>query len=71
MRGAAERSVFASIFTNVHLAQGRRFATHTAHGAPQIAEMQQASHSIELPSSELADPVGGMLRRAKTLSASR
>lgn len=71
MRGAAERSVFASIFTNVHLAQGRRFATHTAHGAPQIAEMQQAGHSIELPSSELADPVGGMLRRAKTLSASR
>lgn len=71
MRGAAQKSVFASIFTNVHLAQGRRFATHTAHGAPQIAEMQQASHSIELPSSELADPVGGMLRRAKTLSASR
>lgn len=71
MRGAAEKSVFASIFTNVHLAQGRRFATHTAHGAPQIAEMQQASHSIELPSSELADPVGGMLRRAKTLFASR
>jgi len=71
MRGAAQRSVFASIFTNVHLAQGRRFATHTAHGAPQIAEMQQVSHSIELPSSELADPVGGMLRRAKTLAASR
>ena len=71
MRGATQKSVFASIFTNVHLAQGRRFTTHTAHGAPQIAEMQQASHSIELPSSELADPVGGMLRRAKTLSASR
>lgn len=71
MRGAAQKSVFASIFTNVHLAQGRRFATHTAHGAPQIVEMQQASHSIELPSSELADPVGGMLRRAKALSASR
>ena len=71
MRGAAQKSVFASIITNVHVAQGRRFVTHTAQGAPQIAEMQQASHSIELPSSELADPVGGMLRRAKTLSASR
>jgi hypothetical protein len=71
MRGAAERSVFASIFTNVHLAQGRRFATHTTHSTPQVAEMQQASHSIELPSSELADPVGGMLRRAKALAASR
>lgn len=71
MRGAAERSVLATIFTNIHLAQGRRFATHTAHGAPQVSEMQQASHSIELPSSELADPVGGMLRRARTLAASR
>lgn len=71
MRGASERSVFASIFTKVHLAQGRRFATHTSHGAPQVAEMQQASHSIELPNSELSDPVGGMLRRARTLAASR
>lgn len=71
LRGAAERSVFASIFTNVHLAQGRRFATHTPHGAPQVAAMQQSSHSIELPSSELADPVGGMLRRARALAASR
>jgi hypothetical protein len=71
MRGAHEKSVFASIFTQVNLAQGRRFATHTEHGAPQVAEMQQASHSIELPSSELADPVGGMLRRARTLVASR
>lgn len=71
MRGAAERSVFASIFTNVHLAQGHRFATHTIHGTPQVAEMQQASHSIELPSSERADPVGGMLRRVQALAASR
>lgn len=71
LRGAAEKSVLASIFTNVHLAQGRRFATHTAHGTPQVAQMQQASHSIELPSSDLADPVGGMLRRARALAASR
>jgi hypothetical protein len=71
MRGAEEQSVFASIVTKVHLAQGRRFATHTANGPPQIAEMQESGHSIELPSSERADPVGGMLRRAATLAASR
>lgn len=71
MRGAEEKSVLASIFTKVHLAQGRRFATHTPYGPPQIAEMQESSHSIELPSSERADPVGGMLRRASTLAASR
>lgn len=71
MRDATQKSVFASIVTNVHLAQGRRFATHTTHGTPQVADMQQASHWIELPSSELADPVGGMLRRAKALAASQ
>lgn len=71
MRGAHEKSVLAAIFTKVHVAQGRRFATHTAQGAPKVADMQQTSHSIELPSSELADPVGGMLRRARALAAGR
>lgn len=71
MRGAAERSVFAALVTNIHVAQGRRVATHSAHGAPQVVNLQEASHAIELPSSELADPVGGMLRRAKILGASR
>lgn len=71
MRGAGERSIFASIFTNLHLAQGLRFASHTVHGAPQVVNMQKTSLSMELPSSELADPVGGMLRRAKVLGAGR
>ena len=42
--------------TNVHVAQGRRFATHTAHSAPQAINMQHASHVIELPSSGLSRP---------------
>lgn len=71
LRGAGEKSILASIFTKVHIAQGRRFTSHTAHGSPQVEAMQLTSHSIELPSSELADPVGGMLRRAKILGASR
>lgn len=71
MRAVEQRSVFASMVTNVHVAQGRRFTSHSANLPLQIAEMQAASHSMELPSSELADPVGGALRRAKLLSASR
>lgn len=71
MRAATQRSVFASLATNVHVAQGRRFTSHTAHSRPQVADMQLTSHSMELPSSELADPVGGMIRRVKQLGASR
>lgn len=69
MRMARARSVFASIVTNLNVSQGHRFATHTQHGAPQVSAMREASHSIELPSTELSDPVGGFLRRATFLSS--
>jgi hypothetical protein len=71
LRGAAEQSVFANLFTSVHVAQGRRFASHTRFGPPQIVEMGQASHSIELPSSELADPMRGLLQRLTLLKGAR
>jgi hypothetical protein len=71
MRVAEERSIFAAMTTRVQIAQGRRFASHTTFGPAQVVDMQEASHSVELPSSELADPVGGMLRRAKALEGSR
>lgn len=71
MRTAGERSVFAGLFTSVHVAQGQRFTSHTADSEPQVFDMQTSSHSMELPSSELSDPVGGMLARAKQLAASR
>jgi hypothetical protein len=70
LRGASELSIFASLATKMHLAQGRRFASHRDHGVSQVAEMREASHSIELPASELADPVGGMLRRARAMGES-
>lgn len=63
LRGATEHSVFANIVTSVHVAQGRRFASHNRFGSPQVVEMRQASHSVELPSSELADPMRGLLQR--------
>ena len=71
LRVANERSIFAALATRMHIAQGRRFVARTEHGLTSISEMQHASQAIELPSSELADPVGGMLRRAQRLGASR
>lgn len=71
LRIARERSVFASLATQVHIAQGHRFASHVSHNPPQVSQMVQRSHAMELPSSELADPVGGALRRIRTLSAAK
>lgn len=71
LRAANEQSIFAGAVTQIHIAQGRRFVARTEHGLTSISELQHASQAIELPSSELADPVGGMLRRAHRLGASR
>lgn len=71
LRAAREASVFASLFRNVHIAQGQQFASHTGFGPPQVTAMKAASHEVELPSSELADPVGGVLWRARMLANAR
>ncbi len=70
LRVANEHSIFAALSTKMNIAQGRRFVVRTEHGLTSISEMQHASHAIELPSSELADPVGGVLRRARRLGGS-
>lgn len=70
-RGAEEMSVFASVMKKVHIAQGRRFTSHTENGPMQINSMGQYSHSIELPSSELSDPMRGYIHRMKMLENSR
>jgi hypothetical protein len=71
MRMAAEQSVFADLFTHLHLAQGRKFASHTPFGEPQIAHMAESSHFVELPSSELADPMRGQIERSHFLRTAR
>lgn len=71
MRVAAEQSIFASLFTKVHIAQGRKFATHTPFCAPQISQMAESSHFVELPSSELADPMRGQIERNTLLRNAR
>jgi len=71
MRVAAEQSIFASLCTNLHMAQGRKFASHTPFGAPQITQMAESSHFFELPSSELADPMRGQIERNNLLRNAR
>lgn len=71
MRMAAERSIFKDIVTSMHMAQGRKFATHTKFGPPQVAEMTESSHFVELPSSERADPMRGQLERSNLLRSAR
>lgn len=71
MRVANEQSFFASICTNVNMAQGRKFASHTPFGAPQITQMAESSHMVELPSSELADPMRGQIERHNLLRNAR
>lgn len=70
-RIASEKSVLMSLVTGVHLAQGRKFATRMPDGRTTISEMMQASHSVELPSSERADPMRGLLARANLLRGAR
>lgn len=70
-RGAEEMSVFASAVTKVHVAQGNRFASHMEDGPTAISAMGSYSHSIELPSSELSDPMRGFIHRMKMLENSR
>lgn len=70
-RGAEEMSVFASIVTKVHVAQGRRFTSHMQAGPTPISDMGRFSQSIELPTSELSDPMRGFIHRMKMLEHSR
>lgn len=71
LRGAAERSILANMVSSAHVAQGRKVVIRTPHGSPQVVPMGEASHSIELPSSELADPMRGYLQRIQLLRDAR
>jgi hypothetical protein len=71
MRVARERSFFRHLATTVHTAQGMRFVSHHEHGTSAISGMAALSHSIELPSSEVRDPVRASMHRRLNLRASR
>lgn len=62
-RIAMERSVFRGVVNSEAVAQGRRVASHSRYGVASVTQMTSVSHSIELPSSEVADPLRGILLR--------
>lgn len=65
---AHKKSIFASIFANRSIIiQGNRFAAFGEFGPPVVTQMEGLEHSIELPVSEFADPMGGEMRRFKLL----
>jgi hypothetical protein len=63
-REVEKRSVFAPITQKQRAAQGRRFASHGFDGQVVIGEMTSYSHSLDLPTSEIADPMRGLLSSA-------
>jgi len=70
-RGAEAMSVFSSVMKKVHIAQGHRFTSHMKDGPMPISDMGRFSHSIELPSSELSDPMRGLLHRMQMRRTAR
>lgn len=67
LRGARAQSIFASMSINLHIAQGQRVVSHQGMQTSAIVDLQSHSQTMELPNSEIADPVGGVLRRWKLL----
>jgi len=66
-KGAEKKSIFGSLFSKSTILQGASFAAYNRNGPPIVTKMIQSSHSMELPSSELADPLRGLLRRRSFL----
>ena len=66
-RAAEEKSIFSSFAKKVRILQGKKVATLMYDGRTSITEMGNMSYSIELPRSERADPVGGLIRRISWL----
>jgi len=65
-REAEKRSIFSQMAVNkVQVLQGKRVASVMPNGALNVSTMNSMSYSIELPLSERADPVGGMLSRIR------
>jgi len=61
---AHKKSIFSSIFAERSvIIQGNRFAAFGEFGPPVLTQMEGLEHSIELPVSEFADPMGGEMRR--------
>lgn len=68
---AEKRSVIASLFSKVNLKYGKSVITRFQGKFTEPTHLKRISHSIELPRSELRDPVAGILRRDSFLKAAK
>ncbi len=69
--GAEKQSIFASLFPKINLKYGRSVVSEVRGKFTGPTHLKAISHSIELPRSELRDPVAGILRRNGFLKASK
>lgn len=68
---ADRQSVLGSLFSTVNLKYGRAVSTEIQGRLTEPTHLKQISYSIELPRSELRDPVAGILRRDRFLKAGK
>lgn len=68
-RIASEKSIISQFANQVTILQGTRVATLMPNGALNVTEMHSMTYSIELPMSERADPLGGMINRSEILGS--
>lgn len=62
-RGAGESSLLLQTITRVNMAQGLRCATYGENGPGPISKLGSFSQRLSLPTSELADPMRGVISR--------
>jgi ribosomal protein L17 len=68
---AEQQSVFASLFPKINLKYGRSVITEVQGQFTVPTHVNHISHSVEIPRSELRDPVAGILRRDAYLKAGK
>ena len=71
LEGAEKQSLFGSLFPKINLKYGRSVVSEVQGKFTDPTPLKAISHSIELPRSELRDPVAGMLLRSGFLKAAK
>lgn len=66
---ADKRSVLASLFPRIPLKYGRSFFMEKDGEYTEPSELEEISHSVELPRGELIDPIGQQIKRLHWQSA--
>ncbi|MES2106962.1 MAG: hypothetical protein V4634_23300, partial [Pseudomonadota bacterium] len=67
LKEARSNSIFSQMSQQVHVIQGKKVVRHGHFGLSEITEMKESSYYIELPASEIADPVGAAIERLRLI----